>query len=208
MRRAAKRDDNEAVIVTALQSAGWTVVRVSDSGAPDLICVRMGDLRLVEVKGPKGTLTPAQEVAFERLNKAGVTVLVVRSPADALEALGVTCYDSRYVAENGAFLCESCWLPEDGLHAKDCPTRQALKVPGKVKSAYRAAKEDRDVLPKRITCWCHTVPGRVCGACKPGLVLPPRGVEGELQPLARCRAPKCKLARGPGKEHCHCHWHS
>lgn len=196
MRRAAKRDDNEALIVRALGSAGWTVVRVSDSGAPDLLCARMGELRLVEVKGPKGTLTPTQEVAFERLSKSGVTVLVVRSPQEALTVLGCArpvdhAHDAHWLAENGSFLCESCWLPENGLHAKDCPTRQALKVPGKVKSAYRAAKEAQDVVPKTRApseMSRDEVRWRQAANVPDDAVIQEierrsRGVEGELQPL-------------------------
>jgi hypothetical protein len=207
MRRAAKRDDNEALIVTALQSAGWTVVRVSDAGAPDLICVRMGEISLVEVKGPKGTLTPAQGVAFERLNKAGVAVLIVRSPGDALIALGAPRHvlepnvGPQWLAVNGSAICESCWLPENGLHARDCPNRTRLKPKPAVQSAYRAAKTLEEAMPKiqvrappRVE-WCkcghsaslHSEDGRVCFGeecpCLQFVERPSRGVEGELQPL-------------------------
>lgn len=189
MRRAAKRDDNEALIVTALQSAGWTVVRVSDAGAPDLLCVRMGEIRLLEVKGPKGTLTPAQEVAFERLNRAGVTVLVVRSPPDALEAVGSSqdpynptapATKRRWYAVNGAFLCESCWLPEDGNHAKDCPNRTRLKPKPAVQSAHRAAKKMEEALPQVLLEGEASLEEarEVVASARPFL-----GVEGELQPL-------------------------
>jgi hypothetical protein len=197
MRRAAKRDDNEALIVTALQSAGWTVVRVSDAGAPDLLVARNGALTLVEVKGPKGTLTDTQKVAFERLSGAGVQVQVVRSPQEALAVVGApfsgviagTKPVGRWVAENGTFLCEHCWLPENGLHAKDCPSRTAIKPKPKVQSAHRAAQKMDEAMPKRR------------GAGTGGTVIvteniewrdgspvvvdhrPPRGVEGELQPL-------------------------
>ena len=208
MRRAAKRDDNEALIVTAFQSAGWTVVRVSDAGAPDLICVRMGEISLVEVKGPKGTLTPAQEVAFERLNKAGVTVLVVRSPQEALNVVGAPRMKtvgtdgerSCWVAQNGGFLCESCWLPENGLHARDCPNRTALKPKPKVQSAHRAAKKMAGAMPKRRECAVCPEPvndaGYACAVHDPAALSPARlsrGVEGELQPLELC---KCGCPHG------------
>jgi hypothetical protein len=84
MRRAAKRDDNEPAIVKALELSGWTVVRVSDAGAPDLLCARNGRIVLMEVKGPKGKLTTAQVKTHTRLDAAGVVVRVVRSPEEAI----------------------------------------------------------------------------------------------------------------------------
>lgn len=162
MRRAAKRDDNEALIVTALQSAGWTVVRVSDAGAPDLLVARNGVLTLMEVKGPKGTLTPAQEVAFERLAWAGVQVWVVRTPFEALNAVGAAFHSFRWVAQNGAFLCEHCWLPENGFHAKDCPSRTVLKPEPKVQSAHRAEKKMAEAMPKRDDGYRSMILGQQC----------------------------------------------
>jgi hypothetical protein len=185
MRRAAKRDDNEALIVTALQSAGWTVVRVSDAGAPDLLVARDGVLTLVEVKGPKGTLTPVQEVAFTKLATAGVLVQVVRSPWEALAAVGASWEKDdltghRWFAQNGAYLCLKCWLPEDGLHAKDCPSRTALKPKPKVQSAHRAAKKMEEAMPKVLAEGDASIEEArsVVAAARPYL-----GVEGELQPF-------------------------
>lgn len=88
MRWAAKRDANEPEIVKALERAGWLVMKVSDKGAPDLLCAKKGRLVLVEVKGPKGKLTPAQEEAHAYLAAAGVTVHVVTTPEEALIAVG------------------------------------------------------------------------------------------------------------------------
>lgn len=87
MRRAAKRDDTEPAIVQALQLAGWTVLRVSDGGVPDLLCARSGVLKLLEVKSPGGRLTDAQERTFQRLAAALVTVHVVTTPEEALVAV-------------------------------------------------------------------------------------------------------------------------
>jgi len=87
MRYASKRDENEPAIVQALELAGWTVVPVSSRGAPDLLCARRGVLKLLEVKGPDGDLTPAQEETFARLAGALVTVHVVRTPEEALMAV-------------------------------------------------------------------------------------------------------------------------
>lgn len=217
MRRAAKRDDNEALIVRALQSAGWTVFRVSDTGLPDLMCARDGKVILLEVKAPDGTLTPAQRETFTELAKAGVMVQVVRSPQEALEVLGSylgTSQGKCYLAADGSFLCTKCWIPEDGLHAKDCPTRKALAKPPKVTSAYRAAKTLEEALPRRhVTtaqvkaaleemrdeCDCvrmkpfppplrgmRFVADENCKRCLGRATRrPSHGVEGELQPLPR-----------------------
>lgn len=87
MRRAAKRDANEPEIVEALELAGWTVVKISDSGLPDLLCLRRGVTRLVEVKAPDGHLTSAQEKTFKRIQGAMVPVHVVRTPEEALYAV-------------------------------------------------------------------------------------------------------------------------
>lgn len=88
LRHAAKRDDTEPVIVKALELAGWTVVKVSDGGFPDLVCCRRGVVRFLEVKSPGGTLTDAQEKTFRRIEAALVTVHVVRTPEEALLAVG------------------------------------------------------------------------------------------------------------------------
>lgn len=88
MRRAAKRDTTEPGIVKALEAAGWTVIRISDTGAPDLLAIRRGVLTALECKSPGGTLTPAQQTAFMRWAAAGLPVKVVRTPEEALMAVG------------------------------------------------------------------------------------------------------------------------
>lgn len=60
MRRAAKRDLNEQVIVQAFRRLGWSVAYLSGPGCPDLLVAKAGRLVLVEVKGKRGRLTPAQ----------------------------------------------------------------------------------------------------------------------------------------------------
>lgn len=52
MRRAAKRDANEASIVTALEQVGAAVQRLSEPGCPDLLVSFRGVLHLLEVKLP------------------------------------------------------------------------------------------------------------------------------------------------------------
>lgn len=192
MRRAAKRDDNEPLIVRAIQSAGWTVVRVSDRGVPDLLCAKDGRLEMLEVKSGDGDLTPAQRETFTKLATAGVLVQVVRSPWEALASLGasyVTDPDTghRWVGVNGAFLCLHCWLPENGLHAKDCPTRKALARPPKVQSAYRAAKTLEEAMPKS-NAEAMAESSRAADQQRyEWAKRQSRGVEGELQPVPGMR---------------------
>jgi hypothetical protein len=83
MRRAAKRDVEEEIIVGVLRRLGWSVLRISDKGAPDLLIGRdQTTLVLVEVKTGKGKLTPDQE----RFHAAwqGPAPLIFRSSDDAV----------------------------------------------------------------------------------------------------------------------------
>lgn len=85
MRYAAKRDAVEPAIVEALTRAGCVVAKLSQAGVGDLLVKRQdGALFLLECKGRRGTLTPAQ-VTFR---KAWGDVPLVRTPAAALEAVG------------------------------------------------------------------------------------------------------------------------
>ncbi len=88
MRHAAKRDATEPAIVAALQRAGWSVIRLSDTGAPDLLAIRRGVVRPIECKSLGGALTPAQERAFLAWAAAGLPVAVCFTPEDALSAVG------------------------------------------------------------------------------------------------------------------------
>lgn len=191
--RASHRDKAERAIITALRSVGASVYQVNGKDIPDLLIGFRGVTTLLEVKSrllseekgraPRMRTTKVSEgqKEFAKTWRGGASV-VVHEPSEALSALGVLCYDSRYVAENDAYLCEQCWCPENGLHDAKCPTRLALKRPPKVQTAHRAAKKARDLLPI------------------PGLPMAPdwmaeavrehheelrksRGVEGELQPL-------------------------
>ena len=86
MRRDGRVDLNQTEIVHALQAAGASVTRLSSVGAgvPDLLVGWKGLNILVEVKGAKGKLTPAQgRWHDEWLGK----VHIVRTPRDALRLL-------------------------------------------------------------------------------------------------------------------------
>ena len=60
MRRAARRDENEPVIVAALRGAGWTAEPVSSPGFPDLVIAKGRTVRLMEIKAAGGSITSAQ----------------------------------------------------------------------------------------------------------------------------------------------------
>ena len=95
MRRAAKRDDNEAAIVIALERAGATVARLSGPDLPDLLVGYRGTNTLMEVKraaGKKGgtsgrELLPGQ--AAWHATWRGAPPVVVRGPIEALRAIGL-----------------------------------------------------------------------------------------------------------------------
>ena len=82
-RRASKRDSNEREIVEALTKNGFLV---SEGGwMCDLIVYDPNEDKtyLLEVKGPKGRLTPTQEGAIEK----GWPIRVVRSVKEAFEVV-------------------------------------------------------------------------------------------------------------------------
>lgn len=62
MRRAARVDMNHGEIVRAFEKLGALVLSLAPMGrgVPDLLVSISNRLRLVEVKGPKGKLTPDQ----------------------------------------------------------------------------------------------------------------------------------------------------
>ncbi len=79
-----RTDTNQDEIVEALKARGVTVCRV---GTPvDLLCGFQGRNYLLEVKTAKGTLEASQRRFMCRW---GGHVVVVRSVADALAALGL-----------------------------------------------------------------------------------------------------------------------
>ena len=87
-RRAPRRDSNEREVIDALAAIGAAVLPLSGAGVPDLLVAYRGRLYLLEVKGPKGTLTPEQQATAAMLGHASVPVHVVRNAEDALKAIG------------------------------------------------------------------------------------------------------------------------
>lgn len=87
MRRAAKRDENEAKIVQALRMIpGVSVVHLSAPGVPDLLVGRAGVNYLMEIKGKRGKLTEPEQAFFETWTGQ---VDIVRTIEDALRVIGV-----------------------------------------------------------------------------------------------------------------------
>lgn len=83
--QARRRDWNENQIRSALHAIGVITVQISTTGCPDLLLYSKRDgFRLVEVKTPRGRLTPEQ-VKFRQL----VPFDVVRSVKEALAIYGV-----------------------------------------------------------------------------------------------------------------------
>lgn len=82
--QARKRDFGEAAIVSALESIGVTVRRVSGEGVPDLLCHSRGIWLPIEVKRPRGHLTPAQKALYQL-----APYPVVERPEEALALFGV-----------------------------------------------------------------------------------------------------------------------
>jgi hypothetical protein len=93
-RRAAKRDDNEVEIVTALRRVGADVRRLSGAGVPDLLVGFRCRTLLLGVKRPDG---PRGGTSAGRDRKSGDQRpdawpggpwVVVTTVAEALEVLG------------------------------------------------------------------------------------------------------------------------
>jgi hypothetical protein len=96
--RAKRRDANEPPIVQALENAGAFVQRLDDGqGTPDLLVGYAGRTYLLEVKlplGPRGGAVGHQNLNDEQVewhagwHECGGTLLVVRTPDEALRAIG------------------------------------------------------------------------------------------------------------------------
>jgi hypothetical protein len=89
MRRAHRRDDNEAPIVQALRKAGAFVHYLDGKDTPDLLVGFNGKLSVLEVKNGKGKLRPGQAMFFAELLLRGCPAHVVRDPEGALNAVGI-----------------------------------------------------------------------------------------------------------------------
>lgn len=151
MRHAAKRDDTEPAIVQALELAGWTVVKVSDTGFPDLACFRRGVVRFLECKGPDGALTPAQEKTFGRIQGALVTVHVVRTPEEALMAVGAPVEGVLQPLTKSDERC-ACSHDANAHHnvSGHCMTGNCECLGGLVESVLREERRTGNLTPTHV----------------------------------------------------------
>ena len=91
MRRAARVDENQGLIVKALRACGATVrIITQGDGIPDLLVGYRGHTILMEVKdGNKPPsarqLTPAEQIFFDQWT--GGKLFIVNSVEEALEVL-------------------------------------------------------------------------------------------------------------------------
>jgi hypothetical protein len=98
-RHAPRRDEGERQIVSALRQVGAFVWPVSQKGLPDLLVLFRGEFVLLEVKQPRGprggesadgqSLNPEQQEFFDKVGLQGGKAYVVRTPEEALRAVGV-----------------------------------------------------------------------------------------------------------------------
>lgn len=90
-RRKAKRDTAEPAIVAALLKAGASVVKLSDTGVPDLMVSYIGRFGvrvtlLMEVKTGNAKLTDAEQKFFDTWQGE---CHIVRTPQDALSWINI-----------------------------------------------------------------------------------------------------------------------
>jgi hypothetical protein len=91
-RHNAKRDANEPTIISAFEARGWTVVKLSGKGLPDLLCMKSvrrfgkpaaeAEHLLVDVKMPDGSFRPAQVETWKAWSLRGLPVYVAVTPED------------------------------------------------------------------------------------------------------------------------------
>lgn len=84
MRRAGRKDWTQAQIVSALRSIGVEVLILNQEGVPDLLTHSRGIWLPIEVKRPRGKLTPLQAALRRR-----AAFPVVETVDQALALFGV-----------------------------------------------------------------------------------------------------------------------
>jgi hypothetical protein len=84
VRKAGKKDLNQAAIVAALRAIGCEVLILNQEGVPDLLTCKAGLWVPIEVKSPRGHLTALQGALRRR-----AWFPVVSSVDEALALFGV-----------------------------------------------------------------------------------------------------------------------
>lgn len=94
MRSGGHPDGNQSDIITALRAVGATVQIITQvgNGCPDLLVGYRRRAFLLEVKADKGALRPVQ-VGWHSTWR-GPPVAIVRTPHEALEAIGAVRRDT------------------------------------------------------------------------------------------------------------------
>ena len=67
----------QSKIKKKLKEEGWIVVKLiktSLTGIPDLMCLKDGDIKFIEVKQPKGVISPIQQYVIDTLRTNGFEV--------------------------------------------------------------------------------------------------------------------------------------
>lgn len=92
MKPRHRSDDVAPAIVQVLRDAGCRVVPFESPspGEPDFLVGRLGRLTLLELKSYDGRLGAAQLDAHQAWAAVGVKVATVRTPREALDAVGIT----------------------------------------------------------------------------------------------------------------------
>ena len=74
-------------ITDNLESDGWVVVKLmktSTNGIPDLMCLREGIAKFIEVKKPNGKISELQKYRIKQLRKQGFEAIVMDSPTNII----------------------------------------------------------------------------------------------------------------------------
>ena len=87
MRPFARRDSNEIAFRAALGKTGWLTKPLSIKDWPDLIAIRAGTIRLVELKVGKNGLSHGQTACHAMLASFGIQVIVARTPEEFFETV-------------------------------------------------------------------------------------------------------------------------
>ena len=64
-------------IINQLTKEGWLCVKLiktNKNGIPDLMCLKDGDVKFIEVKQPKGIISPVQQYVIDMLRTNGFDV--------------------------------------------------------------------------------------------------------------------------------------
>lgn len=118
---AKRRDQNEPLIVAVLESMGAVVHKLSEKGMPDLLVGHRGVTHLVEVKGPRGRMTPDQLDWHRAWEVSGCRARVVVTPEDAVIVLGGVSLASTGDAGIWAWCPASCALSDPNKQPRvDC----------------------------------------------------------------------------------------